>query len=127
VDKCGRGACLHAPSSRYLTALFIKQEEIIQTIAAELGIADSASPNSLGKEILARRINELITTDLHRLISILYRVDISEAKIRKLLADNPEENAGMLIATMMIERQEQKSKSRKENKKDGDIPENEAW
>ena len=105
----------------------INKPEIIQSIAAELGIADSAYPNSLGKEVLARRINELITTDFHRLISILYRLDISEAKLKKLLADNPEENAGMLIAAMMIERQEQKSKSRKENKKDGDIPENEAW
>ena len=47
---------------------------------------------------LAARINRLITDDFSGLINLLYRLDISEAKLKKLLSEHPQEDAGKIIA-----------------------------
>jgi len=45
-----------------------------------------------------------------------------------VLAEHPNENAGKIIAMMMLERQEQKRKSRELFRKDdADIPEEDRW
>lgn len=61
---------------------------------------------------LAHYINNLIQSDFNRLVQLLYRIDISEARIKQLLQLNPQEEAGKLIAQAMIERQLEKLKSR---------------
>jgi len=72
-------------------------------------------------------INPLITNNFNKLISILYRLDINETKLMQLLHDNPAEDAGMIIADLIIERQLQKIKSRKENTGNNIIPEDDKW
>ena len=47
--------------------------------------------------------------------------------MKKLLDQRDGENAAGLIADLIIERQIEKIKSRKETKKNGDIPEDEKW
>ncbi len=84
------------------------------------------------KNILAGYINPLISNNFNKLISILYRMDINEAKLMQLLHDNQAEDAGMIIAELIIERQIQKIKSKKENKGNNIITgdnmnENEKW
>jgi len=77
---------------------------------------------------LSACINQLIVADFERLVSILYRLDINEKKLEYLLAHNSNENASDTIATLILERQLQKIKSRQENRRDNnDINENEAW
>ena len=76
---------------------------------------------------LSHAINELIKTDLSRLINILYRLDVNEEKLRKILKENQFSDAGDLIAKLVIERQMQKIESRKQSGRDGDIPEDEKW
>lgn len=49
-------------------------------------------------------INELIKNDFQRLVQILYRIDVSEAKLKNILNNNPNEDAGKLIAQVIIER-----------------------
>jgi len=49
-------------------------------------------------------INELIKNDFSRLVQILYRIDVSEAKLKNILNANPNEDAGKLIAQVIIER-----------------------
>jgi len=49
------------------------------------------------------------------------------AKLKHLLKENPGEDAGFVIADLIIERQLQKIKSRKETKKDNHIPDDEKW
>ena len=49
-------------------------------------------------------INELIKNDFSRLVQILYRIDVSEAKLKDILNSNPNEDAGKLIAQVIIER-----------------------
>ncbi len=77
---------------------------------------------------LTTLINNLIINDFDGLIFILYRLDVSEGKLKKLLSENKKEDAADIIATLIIERQLQKIKSRKEYKRDNDsIDEEEKW
>jgi hypothetical protein len=102
----------------------MNEKELIREIANELGLAVKENPD---KQLLADKINELIHHDFQRLIAILYRIDISETKLKLLLKDNPNSDAGLIIADMMIERQGQKIKSRKETKSNDEIPDDEKW
>ena len=79
-------------------------------------------------EELSSCINKLIVEDFERLVSILYRLDIDEKKLEYLLTQNTNENASDTIATLILQRQLQKIKSRQENRRDtDDINEDEAW
>ena len=53
---------------------------------------------------LEQVINELIKNDFSRLVQILYRIDVSEAKLKNILNSNPNEDAGKLIAQVIVER-----------------------
>lgn len=63
---------------------------------------------------LAAEINHLIQTDFEKLVNLLYRIDVSEAKLKEMLQTNPDSDAGHVIARLLIERQIQKIKFRKE-------------
>lgn len=79
-------------------------------------------------EQLVSFVNELVANDFNRLIQVLYRLDISEKKLKQTLADHPEKDAGELIARLIIERQAEKKKSREQFKQGNhDIPEDERW
>jgi hypothetical protein len=75
---------------------------------------------------LAEQINYLITHDFSRLISVLYRLDISEKKLKVLLHQSSA-NAGDIIAEMIIERQLQKIASREAFKNNEKISDDEKW
>jgi DNA-directed RNA polymerase specialized sigma54-like protein len=88
------------------------------------------------KETLAVHINHLINHDFEKLVSLLYRIDVNENKIRQLLKekeprpDDPVgrgENAAGLIADLIIERQLQKIESRKKSAKNENISDEEKW
>ncbi len=77
---------------------------------------------------LAERINQLITTDFNELLRILYRLDVSEPKLKQLLKEHPDADAGKLIAQLIVERQVQKQKSRQQfRQRDETIPDDEKW
>lgn len=63
---------------------------------------------------LAIYINDLIRHHFEKLVSLLYRIDVSEAKIKLLLQDQTDKNAADIIAALIIERQLQKIKSRRQ-------------
>ncbi len=101
------------------------QEEIIQTINTDL--LPETSVNIFRKK-LAAYINELINHDFEKLVNILYRIDVSEQRLKTLLASSPETDAGLLIAELIIERQLQKIKSRRQFKEPNkDISDEEKW
>jgi len=66
-------------------------------------------------DFLTEKINFLIINDFNKLIYILYRADINEQKLNRLLAENKKEDAGKIIAALFIQRQFEKIKSREEN------------
>ncbi len=58
----------------------------------------------LTPEDLAIAINELIKNDFSKLVQLLYRIDVSEAKLKYILQTHPNEDAGKLIVAVVIER-----------------------
>jgi hypothetical protein len=62
------------------------------------------SLEKLDTPTLETTINELIKNDFSRLVQILYRIDVSEVKLKNILNANPTEDAGKLIAQVMLER-----------------------
>ena len=71
-------------------------------------------------DFLTDKINFLIVNDFNKLIYILYRADINEQKLNRLLAENKKEDAGKIIAALFIQRHLEKIKSRQENKTNAD-------
>ena len=89
---------------------------------------DIVSLEKLSFDELAAYINGLIAKDFSKLVYLLYAVDVSEKKLKQILAEHPNEDAGKLIGELIVERQEQKRKSREQFKQpDQDIPEADKW
>ena len=105
------------------------QTGLIQLLNTELDIVlpEKISPEEL-KEKLSQYINELIRTNFQKLITLLYRIDISEPKLKALLHENFDADAAVIIADLIIERQLQKIKSSQQfSQRDKNIDENEKW
>ena len=77
---------------------------------------------------LSAYLNTLIKNDFDKLITYLYRIDVNEQKLKSLLQENPGEDAGNIIATLIIERQQQKIKTRQQFSQSNDkFDEEEKW
>lgn len=103
--------------------------ELIKLLNNELAIdiAEKITYSELHTQ-LADYINGLIKNDFDKLISYLYRIDVNEQKLKSLLQQNPNENAGNIIAALIIERQQQKIKTREQfSQQDNDVDEDEKW
>lgn len=59
-------------------------------------------------ESFVEYIDYLINNDFNKLVNILYRVDVSEYKLRETLALNTKKSAGDLIARLILEREAEK-------------------
>ena len=79
------------------------------------------------KDQLVFYINHLLLHDFSRLVQILYRMDVNEEQLRELLRKNPGTDSALIIADLMIARQEEKNKIRKSFQSDRDIAEDEKW
>jgi len=58
----------------------------------------------LGPSDLIAYINDCIQHDFNKLVQLLYRIDVSEEKLKYILQLNPNEDAAKLIAAVIIER-----------------------
>jgi hypothetical protein len=81
----------------------------------------------MSPEELSNEINQLIVHDFTALIQILYRLDVSEAKLKMVLSENPKEDAGRLIAALIIERLKKREEVRKQFPAQENIPEEDRW
>ncbi|MEO6229579.1 MAG: hypothetical protein ABJB11_04215 [Ferruginibacter sp.] len=107
----------------------MENEELVSAINSSMALELSAHINlNELHQLLAEHINYLIQKDFQKLVFVLYRVDVNESKLKTLLQENRKEDAGNIIATLIIERQLQKIKSRKEyRQKNDDIRDDEKW
>ena len=106
----------------------MKNEEALQEVSRELGIILKDQDHSFAKQLLAEKINELINNDFQKLVLILYRMDVSEIKLKQLLTENAGTNAAVIIAGLMIERQAEKIRSREQfSRRDENISDDEKW
>ena len=83
--------------------------KVVEMTNKEVGL--SLSPTSITDydeltNELARAIQYLIEKDFEKLMHILYRIDVSEAKVK--LAFGLEQDVARQIALLIIEREEQK-------------------
>lgn len=107
----------------------MENNELVQQVNKELAItiSEKISLEELHSQ-LAIHINQLILHHFEQLVSLLYRIDVSEAKIKSLLSRQSNENAGNIIATLIIERQVEKIKSRRQfRQQNDDFDEVEKW
>lgn len=100
--------------------------ELISSLNNDLTVA---IPENISFEeirnLLYGHINYLIQKDFQKLLTILYRIDVSEEKLKTMLSGS-DEDAGRIIADLIIERQIQKIKSRQQfDRKDMDFSDEE--
>lgn len=92
-------------------------EKYLQTTARELGetmelrLPDTVSYELL-EELLAERLEILISHHFQQFVFLLYRIDVPENQIRDILDKEAGAGAYRKIAGLLIERQLQKIKSR---------------
>ncbi len=79
------------------------------------------------QRVLAEKISYLAGNDFPSLVNILYRIDVSELKVKQVLKDHPDADAGSLIASLIIERMLAKAKSRDNFRPNSPIPDDEKW
>lgn len=92
--------------------------KIIQSIETKIELnslpekSNTISVNEL-IEIIAKRVKSLIENDFEKFLSLMYRLDVSENRLKKIMASNKGETLYTEIAKAIIKREEEKIKSRK--------------
>jgi response regulator of citrate/malate metabolism len=102
-----------------------EQEELSKAISSrfEIDVTGNYSLDDL-KQALFYRIRELLDKNVERLLSMLYRVDLSQNKLDEIFQNESKEDIAEKIAEAVIERQLEKIKTRAYYKtKEGRIPE----
>ena len=110
----------------------IPYSQIIEETVNELRKLQLNVPNGMVstnqlKEALSAIINDLIANNFSLLISLLYRLDISEKKLRQLLTISENTSSGNVIAEMIIKRQEEKIRTRKLFSTNNNFCDEEKW
>ena len=101
---------------------------LIPVVSAQIGLASGADKNEDQKLRIIAFINGMIVHHFEKFISILYRLDISESRINKLLQDFPGEDSAPMILELLLEREQEKQFSRQQFKSSGeDVPGEERW
>ncbi len=96
-------------------------------VAAALQIIESKASEA-DKIELARLLNDMILHRFDLLIALLYKVDVPEQEVKRLLRQQPSLDAGMLLAELLLHRQQEKEMVRKKPASDtGTIAEEDRW
>lgn len=87
--------------------------ELVNEINSSLSLQLPPTLDEAGLQaMLAEHINYLILHDFQKLIFVLYRVDVSETKLKSVLHQHAGADAGKIIAALLIERQVQKMEAK---------------
>lgn len=87
---------------------------------------DLVRKNELRQQ-LVDYINELLLHDFNKLVQLLYRIDVSEKKLKTVLSENQQTDAAVIITDLIIKRQEEKIKAKQSFKSDNNIAEEDKW
>ncbi|HEY3250310.1 MAG TPA: hypothetical protein VGK25_04255 [Ignavibacteria bacterium] len=97
-----------------------ESKELTEAISSrfELAKAETLTLEDL-KKALCIRIRDLLDKNVERLLSMLYRVDLSQKRLDEIFEKGSKDDIALKIADAVIERQLQKIKTREFYKKDG--------
>ena len=106
----------------YLTPIMDNFPTLADSVFTSFEIDKSYLPQSNNEEerfrelraVLIRRIEELIEKDTEKLMWILYRIDVNEKKVHESLSANSSLVYPEVLADLIIERQIEKAKTRKQ-------------
>lgn len=102
----------------------LKVEEIYQLLVQKpLSLQEK---NDIRQQLVIY-INQLLVEDFPKLVQLLYRVDISEKKLKLLLQENKDTDAAEIITDLLIKRQEEKQRMKEEFRKNDKIEDDEKW
>ncbi|TDW99869.1 hypothetical protein [Dinghuibacter silviterrae] len=105
------------------------QDDIIQWLQGSIPVPVPVTRTA--EELMAwltTYCNGLLVADFPALVQLLYRVDVSEAKLKYLLKHSDGEDAGRIMALLLLERVGQVVAARKKYRMpDQDIPEEDKW
>jgi len=104
------------------------------------GLTERLTPEEV-ESMLAEKLNGMIRDDFGGLVQLLYRIDVEEPRLRYLLQEHKGEDAGRIIARLIIDRLLKKIETRRRysaKHNDGpsdnepparseDIPDEERW
>ena len=90
-------------------------------------ISSSITEAEENKKALAAYLNNLLLNDFAALVQTLYRIDVSETKVKTLLIENPQADAGDLLAELLVQRQKEKMAVKKSFDVMDRSPEEEGW
>ena len=93
----------------------------------ELAISPTEEVHTELKAKLSHYLNHLLLTDFGTLVQLLYRVDVSENKLKQELADNKAMDAGDILADLLLSRQAEKLKTNQKFNFSSSPDENEKW
>jgi hypothetical protein len=99
------------------TSLLI--EDLNRAYGWELNPTTVDAPEAL-EALLADKVSILIQENFDHLLQLLYRIDINEQRLRRLLVENEGEDAGKIIARLIVQRQWEKIESRRKYRQDTD-------
>lgn len=102
----------------------LKVEEIYQLLVQK---PLSLQEKNDVRQQLVLYINQLLVEDFPNLVQLLYRVDISEKKLKLLLQENKDTDAAEIITDLLIKRQEEKQRMKEEFRKNDKIEDDEKW
>ena len=72
-------------------------------------------------------INDLLLHNFDYLVHLLYRIDVSESRLKKILLESPQTDAAQIITDLIIQRQNEKRLSRQSHPKTTDQDDEEKW
>ncbi len=92
----------------------MEEDILIQQTASLVNSSFDLAPGNIGiteedlVQILAERIGQLLEQQPEQLMSLLYRLDVLEEKIRPVMRPDAPEPASIGLARLVVERQKQR-------------------
>ena len=78
--------------------------------------------------LVKEKVEEMLQSDFQGLITLLYRIDVNESKLKEMLEAQKGADAADIISALIIERQVQKAESRNAfRNNDQEKSEEEKW
>ena len=102
-------------------------DELLPVLTEGLSPVQRPSNFEAFRKWLVTTIEELIAKDMESLMFLLYRIDVNEQLVKAQLAEARGENAALIIADLILERQLKKIESRKKYSQPPPGDEAERW